>query len=178
MGSLPVIAIAAFGMRALLLYQVHLADGLGFRRPSLAWVCWCVALTCPLGVLVHECGHWAAGAAVGLRCRRFVLGPIEWAAGAGWSVRRWRQAGGVEMAESTRGRRAVCIAGGPMASLTAGLAFVALSQHAGSATWFWGWSLCAQWAFVGLLGVVPIRRGSRRSDGLLLWELLTVGARR
>ena len=60
-----------------------------------------------------------------------------------------------------------------MTSLVAGLAFLALSLSAPKAAYYWIWSFCAQWSLVGLLGLVPFRRGAARSDGSLLWELVS-----
>jgi len=178
-GSLPIIALVAVGMRVLLLYQIRLAEVLGFGRPSLVRICACLMAVCPLGIIIHECGHWAAGAALGLRCRRFVAGPVEWRRGGGWRL-RWplRQAGGIDMGPSTRAQRALCVAGGPLASLTAGLVCLALARAASTSAWYWGWSFSALWALVGLVGIVPMRRGERRSDGLLLWDLLRGAAPR
>ncbi|HUI55184.1 MAG TPA: site-2 protease family protein [Bryobacteraceae bacterium] len=156
---------------------------LGFDRPSLARSCLLLALTCPIGVVIHEGGHYVAGSAVGQFCRRFVIGPVELARGSRrWTIRLVpvRNAGLVDFVPSTFARfrrsRAICAAGGPLASLCTGVVFVWLSSRAGTGSGFWMWSFCAQWALVGLLGLVPFRRGTTSSDGYLLWELIRGGA--
>ena len=183
LGSRAAYVVVALAIGKLLQFQIQLGNTHGFDRPSLAWSALFLALTAPAGIVIHECGHCLAGAALRQHCRRFVIGTVEWARGArGWTV-RWipiRRAGMVDLVPSTfahfRLRRAICIAGGPMASLLAGLVFLDLSWGAHTPSLFWIWSFCAQWALVGLLGLAPIRRGAARSDGYLLWELIRGGA--
>jgi hypothetical protein len=178
LGSALIFVVLAMVMRTVLNFQVQWGAALGFHRPSLAWSCLFLALTCPLGILIHEWGHYLAGTALKQCCRRFVVGPVELARDADrWAI-RWiplRHAGLVDLVPSTfagfRRQRGICVLGGPLASLFTGLVFLALSFRARTSSLFWIWSFCAQWALVGLLGLVPIRRGAARSDGYLLWEL-------
>ncbi len=166
-------------MRTLLVFQLRAAESLRFPRPSTAWICAALALTCPAGIVIHEFGHYLAGIAVGHTCRRIVIGPLELArTAAGWKL-RWiplRRAGLVDFVPPDyhryRLKRSLCVAGGPVGSLIAGVLFTELSLRASTPSLFWICSFCAQWALVGLLGIVPVRRGSVRSDGYLLWELM------
>jgi hypothetical protein len=90
-----------------------------------------------------------------------------------------RHAGLVDFVPSNfahfRLKRALCIAGGPAASLVGGLVFTELAFRANTATQFWIASDCTQWALIGFLGLMPFRRGDLRSDGSLLWDLLRGG---
>ena len=132
-----VLVVAAVAIRTLLQFQIRRGETLGFHRPSLAWSVVFLALTCPAGILIHEGGHYLTGIALGLRCRRFVVGPFELARrGRRWTV-RWiplRRAGLVDFAPGAlrhfRLRRAICVAGGPVTSLVSGLVFLALSVGA------------------------------------------------
>jgi hypothetical protein len=183
LGIAPVFVLLAVSIRMLLQFQIQSGNTLGFDRPSLAWSALFLAITGPAGIVIHEWGHYVAGAALGQCCRRFVVGPVEWARrGRGWTV-RWipiRQAGLVDLVPSTFGHfrlcRAICVAGGPLASLLAGLVFTGLSLRARTPSLFWIWCSCAQWALVGMMGLLPMRRGAARSDGYLLWELIRGGA--
>jgi hypothetical protein len=183
LGRVPVYLVLALAIRRLLQFQIVLGNAQGFDRPSLAHGALLLALTGPFGILIHESGHYLAGVALGQCCRRIVIGPVELARRAGrWSL-RWiaiQRAGLVDFVPSTfvhfRMRRAICVAGGPVASLLAGLVFVALSLHAATSSLFWIWSYSVQWSLVGLLGLLPVRRGDARSDGHLLWELIRGGA--
>jgi hypothetical protein len=182
LGRVLAYVFVALAIRSLLQFQLQVGNRLGFDRPSLAWSLVFLALTAPCGILIHEGGHFLAGALLHMHCRRFVVGPIELARRArGWTL-RWipiRRAGLVDFVPSTfvqfRIRRAVCIAGGPLASLLAGLVFTALSLRVRTSPLFWICSDSAQWALVGFAGLLPIRRGAVRSDGNLLWELMRGG---
>lgn len=182
-GRLTVYVAMIVGVRRLLLFQIATGAGLGFDRPSLAWSTLFLSLTVLVGILIHEGGHYLAGVVLGQVCLRFVIGPVELARGdGGWSV-RWipiRRAGLVDLVPATfadfRLRRAGCVAGGPLASLLAGLLFTLVSFGAGTASLFWIWSSMAQWCLVGVLGLLPLRRDSACSDGYLLWELARGGA--
>jgi hypothetical protein len=181
LGRVPVYVVLALAIRRLLQFQIQWGNAQGFDR-TLACAASLLALTGPFGILIHESGHYLAGAALGQCCRRFVIGPVELARRAGaWTV-RWigiRRAGLVDFVPSTfvrfRRRRAICVAGGPVASLLAGLVFALLSFHAQTSSLFWIWSYSVQWSLVGLLGLLPMRRGDARSDGYLLWELIRGG---
>jgi hypothetical protein len=173
----------ALAIRRLLQFQIEMGNRLGFDRPSLDWSVLFLALTGPAGIVIHEGGHYLAGIALGQCCRRFVVGPVEVARRAGRWTARWipiRQAGLVDLVPSTfdrfRLRRAVSVAGGPVASLAAGLVFTGLSLRAATPSPFWIWNCCAQWCLIGVLGLLPMRRGTARSDGYLLWELIRGGS--
>jgi hypothetical protein len=183
LGRVLVYVAVALAIRRLLQFQMELGGALGFARPGLEWSVLALAATGPANILIHEGGHYLAGIALGQYCRRFVIGPVELAHRNGtWSL-HWipiRQAGLVDFVPSTfahfRQRRSICVAAGPAASMLAGLLFTLLSYRARTASLFWIWSYCAQWSLVGLLGLLPMRRGAARSDGCLLWELARGGA--
>jgi len=182
-GNTLVFLAFVVALRLLPNLQIHLGANLGFDRPSVARSCLLLALTCPTGLVIHEGGHYLAGSALGQFCRRLVVGPVELAHGP----RRWTlrfvpmgNAGLVDFVPSTferfRMNRAICAAGGPLASLCSGVIFVWLASRAGTPSRFWVCSFCAQWALVGVLGLAPFLRGTARSDGYLLWELIRGGA--
>ena len=104
LGSRAAYVVVALAIGKLLQFQIQLGNTHGFDRPSLAWSALFLALTAPAGIVIHECGHCLAGAALRQHCRRFVIGPVEWARGArGWTV-RWipiRRAGMVDLVPST-----------------------------------------------------------------------------
>ena len=182
LGRVLVYVAVALAIRRLLQFQIELGSTLGFARPSLAWSVLALTLTAPAGILIHESGHYLAGVSLGQYCRRFVVGPVELARRAnGWNV-RWipiRRAGLVDLVPATFDRfrlhRAICVAGGPFASMLTGLLFTALSLRTRTPSLYWTWSYCAQWSLVGLLVLLPMRREAACSDGYLLWELISGG---
>src|ERR1022692_1455220 len=104
LGSRAAYVVVALAIGKLLQFQIQLGNTHGFDRPSLAWSALFLALTAPAGIVIHECGHCLAGAALRQHCRRFVIGPVEWARGArGWTVRGIpiRRAGMVDLVPST-----------------------------------------------------------------------------
>ncbi|MGA2133434.1 MAG: site-2 protease family protein [Bryobacteraceae bacterium] len=180
--NLLVVIAGALIIRAVFHAQYGLAESLGFGIPSVGWRCAYLALTCPVGLLIHELGHFLAGAAAAQHCLSFGIGPVALSRNVqGWTIRfiPLRHAAVVNLVPSTfahfRLQRAFCAAGGPVASLLTGMAFGGLAMHAHSASLFWFWSFSVQWAVVGLMGLVPFRAGTARSDGFLLWEVIRGG---
>jgi hypothetical protein len=183
LGGVFVFIVSAVVLKLVFQAQVEAGASLCFERPPMLGSFEVLALTFPLVTMIHELGHYAAGVATRQCCRRFVIGPVELARGERrWTIRlvRIRHAGLVDLVPSTyagfRLQRAICAAGGPLASLLAGLFFTILSLHAETATLFWIWSLGAQWAVVGVLNLVPLRFATARSDGSKLWEAIRGGA--
>ncbi|SPE29351.1 membrane hypothetical protein [Candidatus Sulfopaludibacter sp. SbA3] len=178
-----VFLVMALIIKAVFHLQIAAGQSLGFETPSLFWICRVLAVTYLPTALIHEFGHYLAGRACKQYCRRFVIGPIEFAhIGSRWNV-RWipmRYAGLVDLVPSTfrgfRWQRAWCASGGPMASLCAALALTWLSLRTQSPTVFWTLSFAAQWSLVGLMNLAPIRLGGSTSDGLKLWEAIRGGA--
>jgi len=182
LGDIPILLIVALALRTLLQYQLVLGASLSFNRPPLGWNLALLAATAPLGIIIHEFGHWVAGTVLQQYCRRIVIGPLELARSGGrWAFRLVpiRHAGLVDFVPSTfnhfRLKRALCVASGPAASLLGGLAFTALALQANTSAEFWIASDCTQWSLIGFLGLMPFRRGDLRSDGSLLWDLIRGG---
>ncbi len=182
LGDIPILLVVALALRTLLQYQLGWGASSGFGRLPLGWNLALLAATAPLGIVVHEFGHWVSGALLQQYCRRIVIGPLELARrGEKWTLRfvPIRHAGLVDFVPSSfarfRLKRALCVASGPAASLLGGLLFTALAFQARTATEFWIASDCTQWALIGFLGLMPFRRGDLRSDGSLLWDLIRGG---
>jgi hypothetical protein len=182
LGDIPVLLVVALALRTLLQYQLTWGASLGFGRLPLGLNLALLAATAPLGIVLHEFGHWVSGVLLQQYCRRIVIGPVELVRRGGrWALRfvPIRHAGLVDFVPSTfahfRLKRALCIASGPAASLLGGLVFTALAFQANTSTKFWIASDCTQWALIGFLGVMPFRRGDLRSDGSLLWDLIRGG---
>ena len=160
--------------------QLYLGTSLGFDGPSMAGRVALLALTFPLGVLIHEAGHCVAGLALGQRCRRFVIGPLEVA--DGWKIRLIpiRRAGMVDLVPSTfegfRWQRAVIAVAGPFASLLGAIVFTSLAMICRTPFFYWFWTFCVQWALASLGELIPFRWGAARSDGYLLWEVARGGS--
>jgi len=141
-----------------------------------------LALTCLLGAVIHQLGHYLAGTLFKQRLQRVVVGPIEMARGArGWTIRlvRMRFGGMVEQAPSSFARlrlqEAACAAGGPLASLLSGLAFVFLALHSHRPPAFWLWAFSVGCSLVGVLSLVPIQWAMGDSDGYKLRQAIRRG---
>jgi len=160
--------------------QLQSGVGRGLDLPSLTWpVAIALLLGLPFAVLFHEFGHYLAGILQKMSCLRFAVGPIELSRNSDkWSVRRAqvRKLGAVAFVPSTFAhfkRQSVVLAlAGPMASLLTWFFFTYQWRHAQTASFFWTWSLCADWALAGLLQIMPYRSAAGRSDGWNLWEAL------
>jgi hypothetical protein len=133
-------------------------------------------------VAAHESGHWVAGEAVGWRGLRFRIGPLGLErASNGWRIRwiKWDLGGGVVFApHSLMGyRRADTIftAGGPAASALFAAACCGVAWFATNRMVFWLFATMAQWSWLGVLSLVPLRKGLASSDGYWLWQLMRGG---
>ena len=88
MATLIGIPILALSVRALLEFQLGLADSRGFIHPTLIWSCLLLLIAGPFGILLHELGHFLAGIGAGQYCRAIVVGPLQFArSGHGWRMR-------------------------------------------------------------------------------------------
>jgi len=155
---------------------------LGFTRPSLASRMLMMAASAVVLLVVHECGHCLAGRAVGWRFLRLRIGPLGLVREAkGLRIRwiRWDLGGGATFAPTSMDGFAtadlIFTAAGPLASLLGMLVFEWLAYVASTAYTFWLFSTMAQWAFLGVLSLLPAGSGLAMSDGYWLWELLRGG---
>lgn len=108
---------------------------LALSGPELAGLVLVSMLVLPLVVLWHEIGHMAAGKLAGFEPMLLMVGPLRWQKrDGGWRVsasRRTAMAGGLAAcipvgSHALLRRTAAMVAGGPVASLLAGAAFVSL----------------------------------------------------
>jgi hypothetical protein len=78
--------------------------------------------------------------------------------------------------EGFRLQRAICAAGGPLASLAAVAIFAYLMYDSPRMSLAYQlWRCCLLWAGVGLIQFVPFRSGTARSDGYLIWSAFVGG---
>ena len=142
-------------------------------------------------VTVHELGHTLTGKALGMRLRAFIVGPFQWRVRDGhWTFEFrasdfWATGGATAVvpgnAHQPRRDHIRMIAGGPLASLLAGLAGLALLLEAPRHAWRNEWELLALFTTLSLLsGVVnllPSQTKKRNySDGAQIYQLLSGGA--
>lgn len=162
--------------------QLGTGEALGFQYPSWQSRLLLIALAFPCAALLHEAGHFLAGIALGQRCLRFAIGPLELTrSGNRWGVHlNFRRFYGlVKLVPSTfaqfRCQRAVVAAGGPFASLIGGVSLLAVADCSRAGVLFWYWTFCAQLSLPGLAELVPFRFGRHRSDGWVLREAIQGG---
>jgi hypothetical protein len=131
-------------------------------------------------IAFHELGHLIAGKLAGFNIGGISIGPFLFSkSGRNWVFRfdRHRWLGGFFQPLSSdvdlpTSRYAVCVAGGPIASVlfTALCWLICLQYGSGYRAWigsmFWA-SL-----FILLLAVIPINAGLEKSDGARLWQLI------
>ncbi len=179
--GLSLLAIAA-ALNVVLQIQIRYSDARFFTRPDALTSVGLLLLTCPFVTLIHELGHVIAGKVCRQACLRVAIGPIEFAPVRGvwlWQLVPIRRLGVVSLAPSTFDafafQRAVCCAGGPVASAVAAPFFLYFGLHAQSQTIYWAWAFCLQWALVGILSLAPLRLDQGRSDGYNLWEAIRGG---
>jgi len=160
--------------------------GGGGVRPLIGFVLlFAVNLT---AVAAHEIGHMLAGLAVGFRFNLLRIGRIEihrgfrltyyrgTGAGSGGWVGGWAQVLPLKTA-NLHWRALVLVAGGPAASLLAGLAALAIPFPRGLYSGFF----CAVFAvyslILGVVNLIPFRSQAVLSDGMRLLMLLRNGER-
>ncbi len=154
----------------------------GFRNPPFLGREALLAMGAVMMVTAHEAGHWVAGQAVGWRGLRFRIGPLGLErASNGWKIRsiKWDLGGGVVFAPlSLTGYRradAIFTAGGPLASALFAAACCGVAWFATNGIVFWLFATMAQWSWLGILSLVPLRKGLASSDGYWLWQLMRGG---
>jgi hypothetical protein len=143
-----------------------------------------------LGItILHELGHTAAGLALGMKLRAFLVGPFQWRVRDGkWEFqfkpKEILSTGGATgvvpaTADFPRWRTLCMVAAGPLATSLTGVfalwvAFAAvghsLIQARGVFALFGAWSLvlCA-------VNLLPLRTGGNYSDGAKIYQLLSDG---
>ena len=156
---------------------------LGLEPASMVAVLAFSIVTIPLSNLFHESGHFLAGCALGQRCRRFVVGPLELTRTAnGWKGRfqdKW-SIGSVRLQPSSfvrfRLQMGITLIAGPLGSILAGVTFAWLAQQVDDPLMRWFWNFSAAWAgTMALRSLYPFRHGTQMSDGYQLLEISLLG---
>lgn len=186
--TLVLVAGAAGGIGGVrLCAQWARVHGLPRTNPPLFVLQVLLAILLVLGI--HEAGHAVAGMLVRMKLIGIVVGPFHWTHLHGRSRLIFRRAGLVAFGgqtmvapttmENFRNRKAFQIAGGPIASLLAGLLAVAAIFLAPGHPWAGEWPALAVFAditiLVGLLNLVPFGNKSMYSDGAKLYQILSGG---
>ena len=142
-----------------------------------------------LVLAVHEVGHAVAGMLVRMKLVGLVVGPFYWSYAHGKMRFVFRRAGLVAFGgqtmvapttmENFRNRKALQVAGGPIASLLVGAVAVVAILGARGRPWASEWVVLAVFAdittLVGLLNLVPFGNKSMYSDGAKLYQILNGG---
>ncbi|MGD0939185.1 MAG: M50 family metallopeptidase [Terracidiphilus sp.] len=138
---------------------------------------------------LHEAGHAAVGRALGMKSRAFVVGPFQWRICDG----QWRFqflpvkffSGGLTSqvpanSEFSRWKETWMIAGGPLASLLAGVVALSLTLTAAGKSYERFWEFFGLVATVSLggfaLNLIPGRSGVNYTDGAQIYQLLRGGS--
>lgn len=140
-------------------------------------------------VLFHELGHAFTGMALGMKLRSFIIGPFQWRIRDGvWEFelkpRGFFSTGGATALVPTdphepSWRRMVMIAGGPFASLLAGMtaavfAFISLG-YPWEQLWPFTTSVATFSLLAAMLNLIPFQAGDSYSDGAHLYQLMSGG---
>lgn len=153
---------------------------LGIQPASVLGVLALSLTTIPLAILFHEGGHWAAGWALGHRCLKFVVGPLELTrVASGWRARfqdKWRT-GAVyaypSSFEQFRLQMGISAVAGPMGSFVGAVVFLWFGHVAEDPSFAWFWFFAAAWsAVLGVENLRPFQWGGHQSDGYSLLEFL------
>jgi hypothetical protein len=142
-----------------------------------------------LVLAIHEAGHALAGMALRMKLIGFAVGPFQWFKAYGRWKFTFRAAGmlafvGQTMVapttmENFRNRKVLQVAGGPAASLLAGLAAAAIILTSSGRPWAFEWSVLAIFftitTLAGILNLIPFGSKSMYSDGAKLFQLLSGG---
>ena len=177
-----VIALAYVLARLSYNYALGVAASMGFEHPGFLWMVGIGAAAVPVYVLVHETGHWLAGAAFGWQCTRFGVGPVEFRPMTrSWHFHRISKIGGmVTHYPATfvgfRQQKALCSLGGPLFSLVGTVIFTSLALLSRTALSFWFCVINAQFSMIGVLELCPFNRGHIKSDGYQVWEMCRGGS--
>jgi len=142
-----------------------------------------------LMVAIHEFGHAATAAALGMKLRAFIVGPFQWRMREGRWEFRFVLAGFLAIGGSTAVAptapwrplwRDICmVAAGPLVSLAAGLIGLGFTLSAPLHSWQSEWlplafftTLCL---LTGALNLIPFRTRAFYSDGARILQLLFAG---
>jgi len=145
-------------------------------------------MTLLITTALHELGHTAAGLALGMKLRAFIVGPFQWRIRDG----RWKFqfllskffSGGMTsvaptIPEQHRWNEICMIAAGPLASLLTGVISLcfALTAKGRPYEMFWGiFAVVATFSLMGFaLNLVPVRPEALYSDGAQIYQLLKRG---
>jgi len=142
-----------------------------------------------LMVALHEFGHAAAGAALGMKLQAFIVGPFQWRMREGkWEFRfilaGFLAIGGATAVAPTNPYRPVwrdiCMVGaGPAMSLAAGLAALWATLAAPGRPWQQDWLALAFFTtlslMTGALNLIPFRTKGFYSDGARIYQILSRG---
>jgi Zn-dependent protease len=148
-----------------------------------------IALVLFLTVTLHEAAHAAAGLALGMKLRAFVIGPFQWRVRDGRWKYLFQPAGILSFGGSTgmvpmnpnQGRwiEIAMIAAGPFSNLCAGALAIWLTLSAKGSPWERFWEPLAFFATVNLVtcavNLVPFRPEALYSDGARIYQLLSGG---
>ncbi|MGB9031311.1 MAG: M50 family metallopeptidase [Acidobacteriaceae bacterium] len=161
----------------------------GIRRSVLNNLALLLALEL-LMVVIHEFGHAAAGVALGMKLRAFVVGPLQWRVRDGkWEFRFilsgfLAMGGATAVAPTDPNRplwRDICmVAAGPAISLATGFVALWATLTAPGHPWVQDWLLpLAFFTTLSLLAAVvnliPFRTKAFYSDGARIFQLLSRG---
>jgi len=153
------------------------------------WFLLLIVLAYFIAVAVHECGHVAAGLALGMKLRGFVVGPFHWQIRRGeWEFRFEPTGvlsvdGAAGLVHTTiadwRWRDIYMTAAGPFASLLLGTAALWAALNAKGRPWERFWEILAYIGVISLVtfvvNLIPIRPEAHYSDGARILQLLSNG---
>lgn len=138
--------------------------------------------------LLHESGHAAAGVALGMRLRCFVVGPFQWWIREGkWEFNFTLKgilsggAAGVAPAQADfpNSRRVLMVAAGPVANICTGLVAVWIAIMAGPHSVLQAGGALAFFAEVSIIvaaaNLLPFKTGDNYTDGAKIYQLLSGG---
>src|SRR5262249_6466080 len=130
---------------------------------------------CLLAIAIHECGHLAAGLALGFRCRGFRFGRVK--IDPGFRVSRHQDSGEAALGGAVRIPRpwgnigfrvALMTLAGPVANLLSGYVVLLLwSDHS-----LVSGSFIAASFFFGATNLLPLGMPGVLSDGTRIWRML------
>lgn len=148
-----------------------------------------VVLVVLIITILHELGHTAAGLALGMKLRAFLVGPFQWRIRDGkWEFQFNRKeilsAGGATAvvpatADFPRWRTLCMVAGGPFATLLTGTValWIAFAAEGDSPVQAGGaFALFGAWSLVGCaVNLLPLQTKRNYSDGAQIYQLLSDG---
>jgi hypothetical protein len=159
------------------------------RVPGGQWALLVILLAGFLMTLVHELGHTAAGFALGMKLRLFIVGPFQWRKREG----RWEfkfdprsilsDTGGTGVVPTTASQpqwyEAVVLIAGPLANLTVAAAAFSVALVFDPRAPIQSYGFAALFGAFNLLcfatNLIPLRTGNQYSDGARLYQLFSHG---